>query len=175
MKPLLVSFIFIFLTVSLVNASTDTVKVKTFTKKEIKKLAPVYINNNVNIQDPVIVDVDLDGDFDILNFTLKGNVEYYKNTGTLERPFFVLEDEDYEKYDISTFIPKSLILPIFFADRDGDNDVDLFAMVKEGYNVNTFQQQYQAMYTENTLSLDHGTLITIILVLVIIVLVLAIL
>lgn len=175
MRSLLLIIAIALLTVSFVKADIPAEKKRTFSKKEIRNLAPVYVNNNVNIQDPVIVDVDNDGDFDILNFTLKGNVEYYKNNGTLEKPFFILEDKNYENYDISTFIPRSLMVPVFFADKDGDNDVDLFAIVKEGYNAKTFQQQYKALYAENTLSLDNGTLITIILVLVIIVLLLAIL
>ena len=171
----LILFFTILLSVSLSKADSTPVKKKTFSKKDIRKLAPDYINNNVKIKDPIIVDVDDDGDFDILNFTFSGNVEFYKNTGSLEEPFFILEDKNYENYDLSTFFPKSLMVPVFFADKDGDNDVDIFAIVKNGYDSKTFQQRYEPMYAENTMDLDHYTLITIILVLIIIALLLVIL
>ena len=55
---------------------------KVFSVDDIKGLADKYVNNNLNIKNPAIVDVDGDGIFDILVFN-DGNVEYYRNTGTL--------------------------------------------------------------------------------------------
>ncbi len=141
---------------------------KLFGKNEIKALAETYVNNSFHIKNPAIVDVDGDGDFDLLNFTKKGKVEYYKNTGTLESPVFILENKNYDSYEVSSFLPSGLPVPVFFADNDGDNDKDVFGIVKE-------DSKYDVMFIENTMDLDHYTLITIILVLVIVLLVVLIL
>ncbi|RPI18938.1 MAG: VCBS repeat-containing protein [Ignavibacteriae bacterium] len=144
-----------------------------FTKAAIEKLSDSYVHNNLNIKDPAFVDVDKDGDFDILYFN-KGNVEYYKNTGTLEQPVFVLENKHYDKYNVPAIL-NGLPMPVFFADKDGDGDLDMFAVKEKGYDKDTKKNEYRVLYSENALDLDTGTLITIILVLVIVVLVIAIL
>ena len=146
---------------------------KTFSKSDIEKLADAYVHNNVHAKNPAIVDVDGDGKFDLLVFD-KGNVEYYKNTGTLEEPFFILENAHYDKYEIPSVLPIGLPCPIFFADKDGKGKVDMFAVTKLDYNQQTKKFDYRILHEENALNLDTGTLITIILVLVIILLVLAI-
>lgn len=166
---LLITYAFSFLKADEVNSLK-----KTFTKKDITKLAGAYINNNVNIKNPVIIDVDNDGVFDILKFTSQGTVEYYKNTGSLENPFFILENKNFDKYEVSSFLPKGLLIPVFFADRDGDKDADVFGIVKAGYDSKTLNQNYKIVYVENTMFFDNYTLITVILVLLIIVLLLAI-
>jgi len=142
---------------------------KTFSKKDIRNLATAYLNNNVRIENPAFADVDSDGDFDILKFTKKGNVEFYKNTGTLEQPFFVLENKKFDNYEVSSFIPNGFPMPVFFADNDGDNDADVFGIVNDQSNKN------KVVFLENTMDLDHYTLITIILVLVILLLLVLIL
>lgn len=161
MKHLILTITFIFFSVSFLEAGEPK---KVFSKSDIKKLAGVYINNNSNIKNPAVVDVDEDGDFDILNFTDKGKVEYYKNTGTLESPAFTLEDKNFDNYVVNSIMPTGLPVPVFFADKDGDRDKDLFGIVQEN-------SKYDVLYIENTMALDHYTLITIILVLVIILLV----
>jgi len=159
--------LFIFVSANYLNAEVAAIK-KTFSKKDILLLADAYINNNLNVKNPMIVDVDKDGDFDILNFNNKGNVEYYKNEGTLEKPFFVLENKKYDNYEMNSFLPNGIPIPAFFADKDGDNDTDIFGIVTEN-------SKYNVLYAENTVDFDHYTLITIILVLLIIVLLVAIL
>jgi hypothetical protein len=161
----------LFTTISL-RADNNPIK-KTFTKSDIEKLADAYVNNNVQAKNPAIVDVDGDGKFDLLVFD-KGNVEYYRNTGTLEQPFFILENAHYDKYEIPTLLPIGLPCPIFFADKDGKGKVDMFAVTKLDYNPQTKKFEYRILHGENVLNLDTGTLITIILVLVIVLLVLAI-
>lgn len=148
-------------------------KKPTFSKEQIEKITDVYIHNNLNIKDPAFVDVDNDGDFDILYFN-DGNVEYYKNIGTLEQPVFVLENKHYDKYNVP-FIINGMPMPVFFADKDGDNDLDMFAVKEKGFDKEQKKNEYRVLYAENALDLDTGTLITIILVLVIVVLVIAIL
>ena len=147
---------------------------KTFSKKDISNLAEQYIKNNAGVKNPIIVDVDNDGNFDILNFTSKGNVEYYRNTGSLEVPDFVLENKNYDKYEVNSFLPNGLKIPVFFADNDGDNDMDVFGIVTDGYDSQTHKLKYEPVYVENTMDLDHYTLITIILVLLIVVLLIVI-
>ncbi len=136
---------------------------KTFNKKAILSLADAYVNNNMNIENPALVDVDNDGDFDILKF-INGRVEYYINDGSLEKPYFVLENKNFDNYEINSFIPTYIPIPIFFADKDGDKDPDVFGIVKDESN-------YNVVYIENTMQLDHYTLITVILILVIVLLI----
>jgi hypothetical protein len=153
---------------------TKTTSHKTFSKEDILKIADSYVHNNLNIKNPAIVDVDGDGVFDILNFN-DGNVEYYRNTGTLEQPVFVLENKHYDTYKEASFLKTGMPMPIFFADQDGDGDLDLFAVKDKGFNTLTQKNDYKIYTAENAFDLDTGTLITIILVLVIVLLLLAIL
>ena len=149
-------------------------KNKTFSKEDILKLTDVYINNNLNIKNPVIVDVDGDGDFDILSFK-DGNVEYYENVGTLEKPSFILNNKKFDSYKKAIILGSGMPLPLFFADADSDGDMDLFAVKETGYNTITKRNDYRILYAPNNLDIDTATLVTIILILVIVLLVLAIL
>ncbi|HMS63918.1 MAG TPA: VCBS repeat-containing protein [Ignavibacteria bacterium] len=166
MKKLLAVVLLVLASSAFLNAKEDGSK-RSFTKKEIVRLADAYIKNNVSVNNPVITDIDKDGDFDILDFTNKGNVIYYKNKGSLENPFFILENKKFDNYEMNSFLPNGIPIPVFFADRDGDGDSDMFGIVKSN-------SEYKAAYAENAFDISDGTLITIILVLVIIVLVIAI-
>ncbi|MEO6694179.1 MAG: VCBS repeat-containing protein [Ignavibacteria bacterium] len=168
MKNLVLVIAIVLLSVSISKADEVSPLKKTFSKKDITNLSDQYINNNEGIKNPVIIDVDKDGDFDILKFTSKGNVEYYKNAGTLEKPFFSLENKNFDNYEVNSFLPKGLMMPVFFADRDGDKDQDVFAIVKGDYDLKSHQQKYETVYIENTMDLDNYTLITIILVLLVV-------
>lgn len=150
------------------------ISVKTFTKNEIRNLSEAYLSGKLMFDNPVIVDVDKDGDFDALKFD-DGNVEYYKNVGSLENPSFILENKNYDKYDPVFFVNANVPYPIFFADKDGDADMDLFVVKDRVYDKTQNKYSYKIAYSENALGLDTGTLITIILVLIIVILVLAIL
>lgn len=171
MRRKVFTFLLIVIAASTAHSEDFSDPRKFFSKKEIIRLSDVYINNNLKIKNPVFADVDDDGDFDILKFTKKGSVEYYKNTGTLEAPLFNLEDKKFDSYEVNSFLPNGLLLPVFFADGDGDKDADVFGIVSDGFDAKTFREKYEAVYVENTMELDHYTLITIILVLVIILLV----
>jgi len=147
---------------------------KVYTKEEIKKLADNYVNNNLGLKNPAIYDVDADGDFDILIFN-DGNVEYYKNTGTLDKPFFIPENMKYDSYPSVLFIDIALPNPVFFADANGNGSLDMFVVKDKIYDSQKQKFEHKIIYAENVLGLDTGVLITIVLVLLIIVLVLAIL
>jgi len=168
MKNLVSVVVIVLLSVSILNADEVPNVKNTFSKKDISSLANGYINNNVGVKNPVMVDIDKDGDFDILKFTSKGNVEYYNNAGTLDKPIFNLENKNFDNYKINSFLPKGLLMPVFFADRDGDKDPDVFAIVKGDYDQKNQQQKYETVFIENTMDLDNYTLITIILVLLIV-------
>lgn len=170
MKKILFLALIIFVNL---NIFSDNLK-NNFTKNDIKKLAGAYLESNIPFINPVFVDVDKDGDFDALKLD-NGNVEYYKNTGTLEAPVFVLENKNYDSYTNAFFIDAKLSDPVFFADMDSDDDMDLFVVKDKEYNIDRQQNDYKVAAAENVLGLDNGTLITIILVLIIVVLVLAIL
>lgn len=173
-KYLLITLFFTFIFSIAVADNNSEIKI-TFSKKDILKLADKYVNNNLGINNPVVVDIDNDGDFDILKFNNKGNVEYYKNTGTLENPFFVLENKKFDNYEMNSFFSGNLPVTVFFADKDGDGDVDIFGVSKDKFDTKTNVQKYNVAYAENAFDLDHYTLITIILVLIIVVLLIAIL
>lgn len=168
-------FLFLFASsIKLLSSEDPVISNKVFTNDDIKKLAGVYIENNLGLKNPAIVDVDKDGDFDILIFN-EGNVEYYKNTGTIEKPFFIPENMKYDKYNSVSIIDIALPYPVFFADKNGDSAPDMFVIKDKMYNTQQQKTEYRVLYADNVLGLDTGVLITIVLVLLIIVLVLAIL
>lgn len=172
----LIGFVSLFLFFAVISAGILKADVpdQVFNKKQIKELSGAYLEGKLGFDNPIIVDVDKDGDFDALKLD-KGNVEYYKNVGTLDNPTFILENKNYDKYDAAFFIDAQVPYPIFFADKDGDKDVDLFVVKDKEYNKSQQKYEYDVSYKENDLNLDTGTLITIILVLIIVILVLAIL
>jgi hypothetical protein len=160
--------------IKLLSSDIPVPSKKVFTIEAIKKLADAYVNNNLGLKNPAIVDVDGDGIFDILIFK-DGNIEYYRNTGTQEKPFFVPENMHYDKYASVSFLTIALPYPVFFADKNGDGSPDMFVIKDKIYDSKLQQNDYKILYSENVLGLDTGVLITIVLVLLIIVLLLAIL
>lgn len=158
----------------LMSSEDPSVPKTVYTNADIQSLAAVYLENNLGIKNPAIVDVDKDGDFDILVFK-EGNVEYFKNTGTLEKPHFIPENMNYDKYSTTLPIDIDLPYPVFFADKNGDSSPDMFVIQDKVYDTQQQKTEYKVLYAENVLGLDTGVLITIVLVLLIIVLVLAIL
>lgn len=165
---MLLALVFIYQT----NLFSDIPKLK-FSKQDIRDLSGSYLEGKVDFENPVFADVDKDGDFDALKFD-DGNVEYYKNVGSLNYPTFVLENRNYDKYDRIFFIDPKMPYPMFFADMDGDEDMDMFVIKDRTYDKSQQKYEYKVSSAENSMGLDTGTLITIILVLVIVLLVLAI-
>ena len=163
----------LFFTYTLLTSAAEIKNIK-YSADDIKKIAGSYMESGLPFENPVMVDVDNDGDFDALNFD-DGNVEFYKNTGTLEKPVFILENKNYESYNNAFFVKSGIPYPMFFADSDGDGDMDMFVVKDKTFNTVQNKYDYNISSAENSLSLDTGTLITIILVLVIVLLVLAIL
>lgn len=171
MKKLSIVILLFILTSFSVKSSEPENK---FSKNDIKKLSGSYLEGKLDFENPVMVDVDKDGDFDALKFE-DGNVAYYKNVGTLENPSFILENKNYEKYSRAFFLESLMPYPVFFADSDGDGDMDMFVVKDKEFNQAQQKFEYKVASAENSADLSTGTLITIILVLVIVLLVLAIL
>ncbi len=141
----------------------------TFSKAEISRLAKIF-QAATDIKDPVFADVDKDGTFDMLNFTSKGFVEYYRNTGTNDEPKFELVTRKFDNYEVNSLFGTGLPFPTFLADADGDGDEDLFAITSKPSAAGSGVQ-----IVENQFEVTQGMLITIILVLGIIALLIYIL
>lgn len=169
---LLIQILFAFSVLSDTPLNTIS-SVKTFSKEEIKNLSSSYLEGKLDFDNPVMVDVDKDSDFDALKFE-DGNVAYYKNVGNLDNPSFILENANYDKYENAFFIDTKMPYPMFFADNDGDGDMDMFVVKDKVFNNQLQKFEYKVASAENSADLSTGTLITIILVLVIVLLVLAI-
>ena len=158
-----------------IDAKANTNPKTIFSEDEILNLADKYIPQTNFPGNPVYVDEDNDGDFDILYFNKEGKIEYYKNIGTLNEPDFKLENLNYSEYEIHSIVDIIIPVPLFFADKDGDGDLDLFAITKNNQEEINNIRSYKATTIENAFDLDHYTLITIILVLIVVILLIAIL
>ncbi len=173
MKKSIFAGIFLFVIFNFISITMAVTPLNTFSNDDIKKISGAYLEGKLDFENPVMVDVDKDGDFDALKFD-DGNVSYYKNMGTNESPSFVLENENYESYSRTFFVDPKIPYPMFFADKDGDGDMDMFVIKDKKYNAASHSYEYKVTGAENSMDLSTGTLITIILVLVIVLLVLAI-
>ncbi|MBK7158979.1 MAG: hypothetical protein IPH77_10565 [Ignavibacteria bacterium] len=81
-------------------------------------------------KNPVIIDIDNDSDFDILDFTKNGKVAYYKNTGSLKETIFLYWRINFDNYEMNSLFPSEFLSPVFLADKAGDGDADIFRNYK---------------------------------------------
>jgi len=81
---------------------------------------------------PTLVDIDNDGDFDLFVGELDGNVNFYRNTGTVTKPSFTLETSNFSDIDIGANSTPT------FVDIDNDEDFDLFVGELDG-NINFYR------------------------------------
>ena len=77
------------------------------------------------------VDVDNDGDYDIVAANYNGELYYFENTGTSRIPnypgyIYLANPLDAALY--SAIIPEGLLKDFAFVDLDGDNDMDFFSL-----------------------------------------------
>ena len=76
-----------------------------------------------NYTKPAFVDIDGDGDFDIVTAEFTGDFYYYENTGTVSAPTFgAAQINPFSLTETPDFKPSS-----FFVDLDSDGDFDMLA------------------------------------------------
>ena len=102
---------------------------------------------------PALADIDADGDLDLFVGTSSEGVKFIKNTGSKQRPEWVLEDENYLNL-------KRFLRPVpRFLDMDHDGDPDLIVGTKDGKlvfirNESTTKKPQWRTVTENFLRID---------------------
>lgn len=79
---------------------------------------------------PTFVDLDGDGDMDIISGSYYGNYYYYKNTGTANAPAFAAPVQN--PFGIDTIPGNEYVVLPTFVDLDDDGDMDLFAQANYG-------------------------------------------
>ncbi|WP_369178911.1 beta strand repeat-containing protein [Candidatus Thiodubiliella endoseptemdiera] len=76
----------------------------------------------VNYSSPILVDIDGDGDLDLVMGEAYGTLKYYQNTGTTSNPAYEVKTGDSNPFngiDVGSYSAPNL------ADIDGDGDLDL--------------------------------------------------
>lgn len=98
---------------------------------DFSKVVQLSMPNGVrNGDNPLFVDVDKDGDLDLLLGRSFGNVEYHRNIGTVQKPDFKLENDNYGGIQLSS-TTRSLSLAT--ADLNADNQLELLLADGNGY------------------------------------------
>ncbi|NYT27376.1 MAG: VCBS repeat-containing protein [Candidatus Thiodubiliella endoseptemdiera] len=100
----------------------------------------------VNFSAPTLVDIDGDGDLDLVVGEQNGTLKYYQNTGTTSNPAYEVKTGDSNPFngiDVGNFSKPTL------ADIDGDGDLDLVVGENNGtlkyyYNQQSFFVDGQA-------------------------------
>jgi hypothetical protein len=86
---------------------------------------------------PRLIDIDADGDLDLFVGYSSGGIAFFRNTGTVEAPYFILEEEWFQQLSGGSHCSPD------FADLDGDGDYDLLI----GYE--DINSQAKVKYFEN--------------------------
>ncbi|NNJ56811.1 MAG: T9SS type A sorting domain-containing protein [Bacteroidia bacterium] len=88
---------------------------------------PFGLDSAYYISFPTFVDLDDDGDFDLMVGEYYGNFKYFKNVGTANSPLFTTVSENPFNLKAATY---TYFSSPTFADVDGDGDMD---MMSSGY------------------------------------------
>jgi len=91
----------------------------TFTEKP--SMFPVYptISSSLYNRKPVFIDLDNDGDKDLVVGCNDGSLKYLENTGTAASPAWSINDAKFQGISVTAYSAPT------FADLDGDGDMDL--------------------------------------------------
>ncbi|RMD91912.1 MAG: T9SS C-terminal target domain-containing protein [Calditrichaeota bacterium] len=132
-------------------------------RQEISTI-PVIINNRelqtpfsggINVSNPVLVDIDNDGDLDLFVGDFRGELLFYKNQGSAAKPFFTLEDLHYAGIDVGADATPT------FTDLDNDGDYDLIIGNDDGHlfyykNTGNASEPAFELVTENFANVQTG-------------------
>jgi len=106
-----------------------------------ERILPCYVNNvyyagaysgGVNYSRPDWVDIDNDGDYDLMIGAEHGGMHFYRNIGTASSPSWLFVTEFYENIDIENRCSQA------FVDIDNDNDYDILIGEQDG-NINFYR------------------------------------
>jgi len=105
---------------------------------------------------PMFADIDNDGDFDLFVGERDGNINFFRNTGTVAEPNFILETENLADIDVGSNSAPT------FTDIDNDGDFDLFVGERDGNinffrNIGTVAEPNFTLETEFFASIDVGS------------------
>ncbi len=89
---------------------------------------PFGLTPSYNISLPSLVDIDNDGDLDMVVIEDYGNLKYFQNTGTASSPQFAVSTSP------NWLLANDSVLDISFGDLDNDGDYDILA-VKYGGDI----------------------------------------
>jgi len=103
---------------------------------------------------PTVVDIDNDGDLDAFVGEERGDIYFFRNTGTPTDPIFTFEIENFVSTDVEENSTPT------FADIDNDGDFDLFVGGEAG-NINFFRNTGTATNPIFTLEAQNFTSINV--------------
>ncbi|WP_369178004.1 FG-GAP-like repeat-containing protein [Candidatus Thiodubiliella endoseptemdiera] len=118
------------------NAPVFTADRVVLTKTKLEYIEKTGSGNNPfegidvgNVSAPTLVDIDGDGDLDLVVGEVAGTLKYYQNTGTTSNPAYEAktgDDNPFNSIDVGIYSGPTL------ADIDGDGDLDLVVGESDG-------------------------------------------
>lgn len=125
---------------------------------------PICVWNNIDVgqlASPFFIDIDLDDKLDLVVGELNGNLNYFKNTGTLTEPAYTLQSEIWGGVDVREPLSVTGYSSPFMYRNENDS---LYLLVgSQSGKIHAFNEIEEALlgeffeYNENYLNYYHGT------------------